>query len=144
MITKKAEYAINILAELVARDKDRFHSSREVAARHDIPPNLVHQLVSLLQRGGLIESARGPSGGIRLTGEPEKISLLQVIELVDGPMALTRCLSSDNYCVKSGRCPLHNIWKNTQQKMISELEATSIRDISEAHAEARLPSGKHG
>lgn len=136
MITKKAEYAIHILSELSNREKDRYHSSREVATRHNTPANLVPQLVSLLQKGGLIESARGPTGGIRLVGDPEKISLRQVIELVDGPMALTRCLTSEDYCPKSKRCPLHRIWRNTQHKMISELENTSVKDLAEAHTAA--------
>ncbi|RJX29529.1 MAG: Rrf2 family transcriptional regulator [Dethiobacter sp.] len=133
MITKKAEYAINILAELAGRDKDRFYSSREVAAVHATPSNLVPQLVSALQKGGLIQSARGPSGGIRLLVDPGDISLRQVIELFDGPVGLTRCLTQPDYCAKSSYCPLHRIWSRTQEKMLSELEHATIKDLAEAY-----------
>ena len=133
MITKKAEYAINILAELARREKDRFYPSGEIAARYGAPPNLVPQIVSRLQKEGLLLSARGPSGGIQLTMDPEDISLKMVIELFDGPIGLTRCLAQQDYCQKSGYCPLHSIWKRTQGRMLSELEETSIKDLAEEY-----------
>ncbi len=138
MITKKAEYAINILAELAGRaeGQEKYFPSREIAEKHGLPPNLVPQLVSQLQKGGLLRSARGSAGGIRLAVDPEKVSLRQVIELFDGPIGLSRCLIHEGYCEKSDYCPLHRIWEKAQNKMITELEQTSIKDLAEAHASA--------
>jgi Rrf2 family transcriptional regulator, iron-sulfur cluster assembly transcription factor len=140
MITKKAEYAINILAELARREKERFYPSGEVAARHGTPPNLVPQIVSRLQKEGLVQSARGPTGGIQLSMDPEDISLKMVIELFDGPIGLTRCLAQEDYCNKTEYCPLHSIWKRTQGRMLSELEETSIKDLAEEYAHVNATS----
>ena len=133
MITKKAEYAIKILAELAGRDKERFYASREIAAVHDIPLNLVSQLVSHLQKSGLIQSIRGSSGGIRLLADPSEISLRQVIELFDGPLGLTHCLKQPDYCQKSDSCPIHQILEQTQEKIIADLEQATIKDLAEAY-----------
>lgn len=134
MFTKKAEYAINILAELASRQADRFYPSREIAAVHATPPNLVPQLVSTLQKSGLIQSARGSAGGIRLLADPTKITLRQVVELFDGPVGVTRCLTQPDYCVRSGFCPLHSIMGQIQEKIISELERVTIKDLADAYS----------
>lgn len=133
MITKKAEYAINILSELAQREKKRFYPSADVAAEHGTPLNLVPQIVSRLQKEGLIQSARGPAGGIQLIMDPKDISLKMVIELFDGPIGLTRCLAQQEYCHKTEYCPLHSVWKRTQGRMLSELEETSIHDLAEEY-----------
>ncbi len=132
MISKKAEYAINILAELARRESEELLSSRNIAGTHEIPVTLVAQLVSQLQKNGLIESSRGAKGGIRLAQAPERISLKQVVELFDGNIGISRCLKSDEYCNKSGYCPLHQIWKRAQGKMLQELEQTSVLDLAQS------------
>ncbi len=130
MISKKAEYAIKILAELARRGENRFQSSREVARAHEIPPTLVAQLVSQMQKKGLIESSRGARGGIRLAVDPREITIKQAVEIFDGTIGISRCLKAEDYCPKSTTCPLHQIWKRAQGKMVLELEQTSIYDFS--------------
>ncbi len=134
MISKKAEYAVKILVELARRDRDIFLSSREIARAHEIPVTLVAQLVSQLQKNGLIESSRGAKGGIRLAADPRSLSLKQVVEIFDGQLGISRCLKSEGYCEKTGYCPLHEIWKKAQEKMLQELEETSILQLSKSFA----------
>jgi len=134
MISKKAEYAVKILVELARRDRDIFLSSREIARAHEIPVTLVAQLVSQLQKNGLIESSRGAKGGIRLAVDPRSLSLKQVVEIFDGQLGISRCLKSEGYCEKTGYCPLHEIWKKAQEKMLQELEETSILQLSKSFA----------
>lgn len=130
MISKKAEYAINILAELARRESGQLLSSQDIAGAHDIPVTLVAQLVSRLQKNGFIESSRGARGGIRLAADPENITLKQVVEIFDGNIGISRCLKSDDYCQKIAFCPLHQIWKRAQGKMLQELQQTSILELS--------------
>ncbi len=134
MISKKAEYAINILAELARRESDKLLSSQDIAGSHDIPITLVAQLVSKLQKNGLIVSSRGARGGIRLAVKPENITLKQVVEIFDGPIGISRCLKSNDYCRKTSFCPLHQIWKRAQEKMLQELEQTNILELAQSFA----------
>lgn len=130
MITKKAEYAISILVELAIREEDGYVPSRYIAASCGVPPNLMGQIVSDLVRAGWVEASRGPSGGIKLCHDPQSLSLKAVIELFDGPMAIKRCLVSDQECAKRTDCKLRGVWMEAQGKMLEVLERVAIADLT--------------
>ena len=132
MITKKAEYAIIILTELASYPTGTVVTSKAIAQKRSIPVNLVIQLLALLKEAGWTTGTRGPSGGIMLTGEPSKINLRHVIEKIDGPIGITRCLFSDTPCNNKTQCSLRGIWSEAQQSMLSVLESVTIKKLSEA------------
>jgi Rrf2 family transcriptional regulator, iron-sulfur cluster assembly transcription factor len=129
MITKKAEYAIIILTELASHPTGTTITSKEIAQRRSIPVNLVVQLLAVLKEAGWIAGMRGPSGGIILTGNPEAINLREVIEAVDGPIGITRCLLSSVPCHDQVYCPLRGIWLEAQQEMLKVLENATISKL---------------
>lgn len=132
MITKKAEYAIIILTELASHPEGSIITSKEIARNRAIPGNLVVQMLAVLKEAGWTSGTRGPSGGIRLNCNPSEISLRQVIEKIDGPIGITRCLFSDTPCRQQTQCSLRGIWAKAQQSMLSVLEGVSIKELSEA------------
>ncbi len=129
MITKKAEYAIIALTELAVQDRGSRITTAEIARRRGIPVNLIVQLISKLREAGLVNSARGPYGGVALVGEPARISLRNVIEIIDGPVSITRCLLQDRPCRTD--CILRGVWAEAQSKMLGVLEGVTIKDLSE-------------
>ena len=132
MITKKAEYAIWALVELSGVPGQDYLSSAAVAARQGIPANLIAQTVAILRRRGWVRSQRGAAGGIRLEADPAAISLLEVVEAVDGPLGITRCLTGEGTCANSGSCSLQGIWSEAQARMLDVLEGISIADLARA------------
>ncbi len=132
MITKKAEYAIIILAELAAQPAGKKITSKEIARNRNLSGNLIIQLLSLLKEAGWTSGTRGPSGGIELISDPSKINLRQVIELVDGPIGITRCLFSETPCNNQAQCSLRGIWSKAQSGMLEVLEGVSIKDLAAA------------
>lgn len=130
MITKKAEYAVIILTELASYPAGTTITSKQIARNRSIPGNLVVQLLALLREAGWTSGMRGPAGGIKLVGDPAAINLRQVIETVDGPIGITRCLFSDSPCHDKADCKLRGIWSRAQQNMISVLEEVSIKDLA--------------
>ena len=132
MITKKAEYAIIALAELARQREGVKITTREIARRRSIPPNLIIQLVSTLREAGLVAATRGPAGGVELTRDPAGISLRQVIEILDGPIGITRCLLRDGPCNNQVDCALRGVWARAQEKMLDVLEEVTIKDLAEA------------
>ncbi len=131
-VTKKAEYAISVLTDLARRGANGYVASREIAHAQKIPVNLIAQLVSALGKAGLVEAARGPSGGIRLLADPARVSLRQVIELVDGPVGITRCMVREGFCENQPRCPLRGVWATAQSRMLEVLDETTIADLVRA------------
>ncbi len=134
MITRKAEYAIIILTELASHPPGTVITSKEIARRRSIPSNLVVQLLSLLKEKGWTGGTRGPTGGIELKCDPQDITLRDVIETVDGPVKITRCLFSETPCRDRSHCSLRGVWADAQQSMLSVLEGISIKDLAEKAA----------
>ncbi|NLC51298.1 MAG: Rrf2 family transcriptional regulator [Firmicutes bacterium] len=132
MITRKAEYAIRILFDLAALQKEgKNTTTKEIAKRQKVPSNLIMQLIAVLGKKGWLKTTRGPAGGVQLIKDPEKITLQEVIELFDGPLIITRCLENDSSCENSPDCPLRKIWLETQQKMLDVLKGTNIKELLE-------------
>lgn len=127
-ITKKAEYAINALVELAVCPEE-FISSKEIALRQHIPPNFLPQIIATLGTKGWVEGVRGPGGGVKLVVAPGSISVREVVELIEGPVAITRCLAHGGSCSKEGQCPLHGIWGEAQEAFLKVLSSTSIADV---------------
>jgi len=134
MITKKAEYAIIILAELASHPKGSIVTSKYIAEKRDISVNLVVQLLAVLKDAGWTTGTRGPAGGIKLVADPSVITLREVIEKVDGPIGITRCLFSDKPCGDRTHCSLRGIWAEAQGSMLNVLNGVSIKELAEAAA----------
>lgn len=129
-ITKKAEYAITILLDLACQPDNEFIPCREIAERQGIPSTFVPQIVSILSRIGWVEGMRGPGGGVRSSVDLGDLTVREIIETVDGPISITRCLLDDDIlCSNRPHCPLHNVWVRAQDAMLEVLEKTTIRDL---------------
>ncbi len=135
MITKKAEYAIIILTELASHPEGTVITSKKIARNRAIPSNLVVQLLSVLKEAGWTSGTRGPAGGIRLLIDPSEVNLRQVIEKIDGPIGITRCLFSDTPCQNKTHCSLRGIWAEAQQSMLTVLEQVTIKDLAQKAAQ---------
>ncbi len=127
-LTRKAEYAIAILTELASQDSNQPIQSREVAQRRSIPENLIPQIVATLSKRGWVEGTRGVGGGIRLVTDPQSISILDVIELIEGPIYINRCLKG-GVCQNERSCSLRRVWSKAQDALLSVFRETSIADL---------------
>lgn len=128
-ITKKTEYAISALIEL-ARNPGEYISSKEIAHRQDIPVNFLPQIIALLGTAGWVEGVRGPGGGVKLLVDPDSISVKDVIELIEGKVAISRCLTSELGCSRLGRCPLHSVWREAQTALMGVLGRKTIAELA--------------
>lgn len=131
-VTRKAEYALSALVELATAPPGEYVASRVVAERQGIPPKLIPQLMATLARYGLVEGQRGLGGGVRLAVKPEEIKMARVIELIQGPVAVKRCLVAEGVCTRMEGCPLRQVWARAQEAMLSVLGSTTIADLVEA------------
>ncbi|MGE5576951.1 MAG: RrF2 family transcriptional regulator [Syntrophothermus sp.] len=130
-ITRKAEYAISLLVDL-ALHKDGFILSKEIAQRQRIPSNLLPQIAAILGKKGWVRGTRGAGGGLQLAMDPARISVEDVIRLIEGPIALNKCLVDEDGCEKRSECPLHGVWAKAQLQMLEVLGGTTIRDLADA------------
>ena len=119
---------MSALVEL-AQYPGEFISSKVIAMRQEIPVNFLPQIIAQLGSPGWVVGVRGPGGGVRLEVDPGTITLKDVIELIEGPIAISRCLSKDMVCSREGTCPMHPVWVEAQGAFISVLEKRTIADL---------------
>lgn len=130
-ITRRADYAVRTMIEVAKAEEGTTALTHEVAARQEIPAPFLAKIVLALSRGGLLRSYRGSGGGIALAKPADQITLLQVVEAVDGPIAVSSCVLWPEECARSGRCPVHEIWCEARSLLVNRLKSTTLAELVE-------------
>jgi Rrf2 family protein len=104
-------------------------TTREVAEHQGIPKVFLPKIVQRLVQAGLLRAHRGPAGGIALSRPPDQINMRQIIEAMDGPIALNTCLLLPGECPRESICPVHEIWVKTQDDLLSGLESITLSKL---------------
>jgi Rrf2 family protein len=99
----------------------------DICSRRDLPKQYLVKIFSSLARAGLISPIRGQRGGYILARDPDRISLLQVIEAVEGPIALNYCQQTPSQCDRTS-CPMRPLWTELQQTLSGKLNAMTLAD----------------
>lgn len=141
-LTNLADYAVVVMAA-AAREPEVKLSAARVAELTAIPAPTVAKLMGTLARGGLLTASRGVSGGFTLSRAPAAISVAEVVEAVDGPIALTSCVSGDVHdCAMEGHCAIRGHWGPINQAVRGALAAVTLADLVQpAAAAAPQPAG---
>ena len=128
-LTNLADYAVVVMAA-AAREPGVKLSAARVAELTMIPAPTVAKLMGTLARGGLLTASRGVAGGFTLSRDPANISVVDVVEAVDGPIALTSCAGNDvNDCVMEGHCAVRGHWAPINQAVRGALAAVTLADL---------------
>jgi Rrf2 family protein len=101
----------------------------EIARRQNLSVKYLEQLIILLKGAGLIRSTRGRRGGYMLAQKPEKISVGQVIEVLEGRLAVVDCVTDPELCERSPECPTRGIWIGMTDVLKKQLFSLSLMDI---------------
>jgi Rrf2 family protein len=107
-------------------------SLAEIARRESMPLAYLEQLVAPLRRAGVVEGTRGLHGGYRLARPPEKVTVLEIVELMEGPVAPVGCLAEDyqpGSCRREPECLSRPLWGSLQQAVKSVLGGTTLADL---------------
>jgi len=128
-MTKQADYGI-VLMTRMAGDPHRLFTAPELAAESHLPPPTVSKILKLLARAGLLDSHRGVKGGYTLGHEPEGISVAEIIDALDGPIAITECIdNSPGECSQEPICPVRGNWQRINRAIREALEAISLAEM---------------
>jgi Rrf2 family protein len=128
-ISRGAEYAIRAMLDVAATEGGEVARTRQVAEHQGIPKVFLPKIVQRLVQAGLLRAHRGPAGGIALSRPPDQINMRQIIEAMDGPIALNTCLILPGECPRESICPVHEIWVKTQDDLLSGLESITLSKL---------------
>ncbi len=125
-ITRQADYALRAVLYLSRLAPDQRAATSVIAKSQDIPPSFLAKIISQLSIAGLLHTARGARGGVSLARPPEEITLLEVVEAVDGPIRLNECVEGEEDCKFGKDCPLRQIWQEAQKDLVERLKNTNF------------------
>lgn len=139
-LTARSEYGLLALIDLGCRFGAGPVSAREVSERQGIPLKFLEQLLSALRKAGLVSALRGARGGFVLAREPKAISVLEVVEALEGPLAPTTC-DGGQLCGRSGVCAAAGVWAKATDALRDVFVSTTLADLSERQVEYDSVSG---
>lgn len=127
-ITRQADYAVRAVLHL-ARNGETRTATSVIAEEQKIPPSFLAKIISQLSIAGLLHTSRGARGGVTLARDPKEITLLEVIEAIDGPIQLNECVGETGVCTFDANCPLRSVWCEAQEELVGRLKGTNFADM---------------
>ncbi len=103
-----------------------------IATAQDIPENYLRRLLITLKRGGLVLSQKGPSGGYLLARPPARITMADVVELIEGGYVPVECLEegANSPCRRDAACPMRDVWREIRDQVNSILRSTTLETLA--------------
>lgn len=129
-ITRETDYGIILLC-LMAREAGQSFSAATLAQRRGLPLPMVSKILKNLTRGGILQSQRGAQGGYRLARPPQVISVADIIDTLEGPIALTECSpGAAGECLHQDRCTVSGHWTRINRAVREALEQVTLWEMS--------------
>jgi len=142
VISQAARYAIRSLAYLDSLGSDNYVAVRTISEDLDISSTFLAKILKRLIKSDLIETYRGPNGGIRLTRAASTITIRQVIESVDGDSLFQDCVLGLPGCGEESPCPMHDAWALLREQLQNTFDSETIGHLGASYRDdgARLRS----
>ena len=138
-LSKKTDYALIALKDLASSPEGSSSSAREIAARYNIPVELMAKVLQRLARRGLLASHHGKRGGYDLARPATMISVADVIQAVDGPVAVTACSDIDETCEQYSTCNVRDPLWRLKDRIVRTLAEFTIDELAREEHEELLP-----
>ncbi|MBI5970408.1 MAG: Rrf2 family transcriptional regulator [Deltaproteobacteria bacterium] len=141
-LSKAADYSIRGILHLAMKPNGGPTDVGEIAKAQGVSTAYLAKLFQTLAKKGHIRSIRGFEGGFVLVKRPSEINLYEIIEAVEGPIFLNDCLIHSGFCVRDELCPVHDVWKDAQQRFLEHLKGTTFESLAKASKVKRARAAK--
>jgi len=125
-ITRQADYALRAMLYLARLQPGERAATRVIAEKQEIPASFLAKIISQLSIAGLIETSRGARGGVSLKHATTDISLLDVIEAIDGPIVIEDCTLDPSSCVFGEECPIHDVFTEAREEIVRKFKDSTF------------------
>ncbi|MDD3776113.1 MAG: Rrf2 family transcriptional regulator [Actinomycetota bacterium] len=130
-ISTRGRYSTRLMLELASKYSQGPIFLKDVSQAQDISLKYLSQLIIPLKIAGLVKSTRGAHGGYTLSRSPEKITLREIVEAVEGPIAMVECINDPHICSRYRHCVSKDIWAEITQDIYQKLDAVTLQDCLE-------------
>ncbi len=132
IIRRNTDYALRLMVNLAMHFDGGFISSRVLSKEEDVSYQLSCKLLQTLSSAGLVKSTMGVNGGFLLSRPPSEINLSNVIDVIQGPLAINRCVLSKDACPRQAICPITGKLKVLQDYLTESLSSITLADLVES------------
>jgi len=129
LYSKGCEYTLHALSCIPLKDADKKLTAKSLCKLAKIPEAFTRKMLQQLSQAGFLKAVRGPGGGYRLARNPKCISVLSIIEAVDGDGVFDQCVMGLPRCGDKKPCVIHNSWKKMKKVLLKELRVKSLFDL---------------
>lgn len=134
MISTKGRYALRVMIDLAQNNTGEFISLKDVAGRQGISMKYLEMIVSLLNKGKMVESQRGKSGGYRLARKPSEYTVESILTLTEGTLAPVNCVENGaKNCDRAANCITLPLWQKLDHVIDEYLESVTLEDLIEGN-----------
>ncbi|MDZ8117487.1 SUF system Fe-S cluster assembly regulator [Pontiella agarivorans] len=127
-ITKITDYGFILLAHMAKAEKDQLHNAKDLSAAIGIPLPTVSKVLKILTQGHILKSHQGSKGGYSLSKTADQITAAEIIEAVEGPVAITDCSSAEG-CERN--CPISPSWQRVNDAVLGALNGLTLGDMAD-------------
>lgn len=135
-VSTKGRYGLRTLMDISIHQAGGPVNLNDIAHRQGISAKYLWQIVNLLKTAGFVRGTRGPKGGYVLLRDPADISLLDVIQILEGPVSLVECVDDPASCPRTEDCMAHGVWTEVSREIRGALQKISLAEILRRHANA--------
>ncbi len=129
-ISTRGRYALRLMLELALNEGDQYMTIKSISQRQGISGKYLEQIISSLNRGGLVKSTRGSQGGYKLARPAEEYTVGMIIRQIEGSLAPVACMDdSDNQCQRHNKCVTLEVWRQVHEAVNEVIDNISLADL---------------
>lgn len=129
LMSRAADYATRAMVHVACVVGDGTPTTQEIAEHQGVSQAFLQKIVQRLVQAGLLRTQRGASGGVTLSQAPADINLRQIVEAMEGPITMNRCLRGPGECFRDSICPVREVCAKVQSDIIATLESSTLDQL---------------
>ena len=133
-LSTKGRYGLRILMDLALNESnDRPRMIHDIATAQKISEKYISRLVIALRKAKMVKSIRGAKGGFKLAIPPSELTVLAIVEAMEGPLAIVDCLGSHSSCKFSGTCAPQVLWQHLNEEIREAMRKVTLQDVLDSY-----------
>lgn len=128
-ISTRGRYALRIMIDLAINSNEKYISLKDISKRQGISNKYLEQIISLLNKAGYLETARGNAGGYKLSKKPNEYRIGDILRATEGNLTPIYCLTDDAECDRKKVCKTYSFWKGLDNVINEYVDSKTLEDL---------------
>ncbi|MHB1346420.1 MAG: RrF2 family transcriptional regulator [Candidatus Humimicrobiaceae bacterium] len=137
-ISTRTRYGMRLMVNLALNFGNGYAFLKDIAKNEGISEKYLSLIVIPLKAAGMLATIRGVHGGYILSKHPSKISVKEIVEVLEGDLSLVECSKDDKYCIKAKNCVTHDIWSELSEKITDFLNSFNLEDVAKLQGDKNI------